>query len=202
MGVRYDRFDNVRGEIMAYTSNNWLSGDVITAAKINNLETQYTAVKNTYLARYSTASTGTRLMSITSTLAALSTQTQVFFYVPEGVQKSRFELSANILSATSAVFTYLDLYRGGLPALGYTITVGSSAYVVRLFNNTTAYATKTGSFTAQGGEMLTIGTVAMGAAGGSITNIYISGTSTTLSDIEPTFFPYTTTITGNPTSTG
>ena len=96
---------------MVYTATTWVSGDVITAARLNNLEGQFDDAYG-YI-RYSTASTGTVLINLPGTYDSTGTVGQwiTTIMVPVNVQKSRVEVSCSLYSYYSSYPLYLNVYR-------------------------------------------------------------------------------------------
>lgn len=197
---------------MVYTSQSHLSGSTITAAHANNWEEQYSEIKKTYFDRFSTASTGTTLLSVASTYTylTLTTMTHMSFLIPPGVQKSRFELSVtqrrgSTLGGTIQIF----VVPGNAPFAGYG-AANYSTYVTLPYSasfavsNTTAAAGASTSigFTAWGGGLWTIAYSNPTSTDFFIWNTKISATSTTLIDDSCSFIPWTTSQIGTPTSTG
>jgi hypothetical protein len=191
---------------MAYTSEDWTSGEVITAAKINNLETQYSQIKATYFDKFSTASTGTSLMAVTST-SAYATLSSNFIHiaVPPGIQQSRFELSVTGQSlSTIPTATYVILVRGLMESTHRTVAAGLdyAGYVWSTWTTAAAGQVKTTGFSAMGGEWLTLYTYNPTSTTFNLWNIKISGTSTALEDNACSIFRWSASCVGIPTSTG
>lgn len=146
---------------MTYTKTNWVSGSTLTAARMNNLELQYDAVAGSFYDKYSTASTGTTLVSLgaTGTYSSGIVGTHAVIYIPNGVEMSRFELSWTGKGGTTA------LQRVGAFRIGSFTTVHSDYvnFQDRALAYTAAgYATQsTGEivkicFSAQGGDAIAV----------------------------------------------
>lgn len=190
---------------MVYTPTTWVAGDVITAALLNNLEAQYNnSFTDSYYVRYSTASTGTELLSLGSTYSPGGYDPTFIAYVvvPERVMQSRLELSADIkVIGESSLGANCELYRSnGFETNAELLDTTPFASVN---SGTIAYLTKTTGFSIRGGDRFVIMGRYLGGHTSYITNIKISGTTTTVSSFDSSFLPYSTDrYTGVGTSTG
>ena len=199
---------------MAYSPTTWLSGSTITTALINNLETQYDQIKKTYMDKFSTASTGTMLMNITTTQTFLSgyNGTILYFAIPGGWQQSRLELSItgkNAGTGNSRVYLFPSRHpylfatnlSYGYPPMHTDATVLTSYASLIAFTITTNTGTTANTFACRGGEYFNIGYESTTGGESTIWNIRLSGTSTTITDAI-NWVSWTASPTGTPTSTG
>jgi hypothetical protein len=192
---------------MAYSSNSHLGGAVITAAHAENWETQYSQIKATYMDRFSTASTGTTLLSCASTFSVIGGAyiPLMYFPIPPGIQKSRFEFSitgyySSGIGAGNQGNVYLVR---GEPVTAYTtVPYQYAAYIGSSWSTGAAGMTKTTGFTAYGGEWISVMVYNAYTTNFLAWNIKISGTSTTITDNSSLVFQWTTNPYGIPTSTG
>jgi len=172
---------------MVYSATTWLSGSTIT-------ETQYAEIKATYMDKYSTASTGTSLLNITSTQTFTSPffGTLLYFMIPPGVQQSRLELSITGVNAGGGN-AYLYLYPSRQSYLGIKQAIGTipphdivdnypQYGAILTFNVTTNTGTTANTFSCMGGEYFNIGYINQTSGNATAWNIRLSGTSTTITD--------------------
>jgi hypothetical protein len=160
---------------MVYTSNNWLSGDVITAAKINNLETQYTQSKLSFIERFSTASTGTRVFSLFPTSQAFAAPADYVLghlYMPTHWQKSKFEFSFNC----QVISTAAALGNNNFYFYDYDSTTLIWASVAASYSNAPNWSTGKGTVTLFPGRVYALSMTP--STNCSIKCIYLSGVST------------------------
>lgn len=154
---------------MTYTKYTWVSGSTLTAARMNNLETQYDQVAGSFYDKYSTASTGTVLLSLgaTGTYSSGVVGVHALIYIPPGVEMSRFELSYTGKCGTT------NLQRAGLfRTLSYTTV--HTAYP-NFTERAIAY-TEVGYSTHSTGE---IAKMCFSAMGGDVISFEVSNPQTT-----------------------
>ena len=188
----------------AYSSHDWVSGSTITAARINNLETQYQCARDTFFEKFSTASTANNLFlyETTMTFAGPSMDNAMWINIPIGIQLSRFELA----------FTAQHL--GGGAARGFlfhSVKPESTSYTewqARTIGWTNTVASTAGAgttittvFSANGGDRLCLAFYNAGATDLKVWNVKISGTSTTIDTVPPQdWFRYATVVTAAPST--
>jgi hypothetical protein len=165
---------------MTYTSNTHVSGEAITAAHANNWETQYTQVRRDFMEKFSTASTGTRVFSLSypstgQTFTGAAEYVLGHLYMPTHWQKSNFEL---VFMAQRTLSTGSAAGDVSLSFKDYDSTNITWGTVNASHTAFPSWTTANGTVTLFPGRLYSVNLYVAGATDYTVKNFYLSGTST------------------------